>query len=116
MAEQLSSRYPFTLKNAPNLTQEYIDNCLVENDANWNALVDAVKASGMYVTIGASERRGDKLYMSQVLFSPEGEKLIHRQKLRPSEYERNLWSDGDFHDFRVVHTPYGRIGLLECWE
>ncbi|KAH7007281.1 hypothetical protein EDB80DRAFT_880786 [Ilyonectria destructans] len=54
--------------------------------------------------------------MSQIFWSPEGEKLIHRQKLRASEFECNLWSDGDVDGFKVVPTPYGRIGLLECWE
>lgn len=104
------------MRNNPERTQDYIDNSLVENDANWNDLVATIKKAGIYVAIGASERIGDKLHMSQVLWSPEGEKLIHRQKLRASENERNLWSDGSYDDFKVVQTPYGRIGMLECWE
>ncbi|KAH6974130.1 carbon-nitrogen hydrolase [Ilyonectria sp. MPI-CAGE-AT-0026] len=108
--------YPFTMMSKPELTQSYIDNSLVENDSNWIALVNAIKKAGIYVAIGASERIGDKLHMSQIFWSPEGEKLIHRQKLRASEFERNLWSDGDVDGFKVVPTPYGRIGLLECWE
>lgn len=104
------------MKAEPKYTQEFIDNALVEGDSNWNALVDAVKEAGIYVAIGATERRGDLLFMTQVFWSPEGEKLIHRQKVRASEYERNLWSDGDWNDLKVVSTPYGRIGLLECWE
>lgn len=63
----------------PELTQSYIDNSLVENDSNWIALVNAIKKAGIYVAIGASERIGDKLHMSQIFWSPEGEKLIHRQ-------------------------------------
>ncbi|KAF5601400.1 aliphatic nitrilase [Fusarium pseudoanthophilum] len=111
--------YPFWLMtHAPNVeqTQDYINNSIVEGDANWKALVKAVKTAGIYVAIGASERIGDALHMSQVLWSPEGEKLIHRQKLRASNYERNLWSDGSIDGFKVVSTPYGRIGMLECWE
>lgn len=106
------------MQHAPNVeqTQSYINNSLVEGDANWQALVNVIKEVGIYVAIGASERIGEKLHMSQVLWSPEGEKLIHRQKLRTSEYERNLWSDGSVDGFKVVQTPYGRIGLLECWE
>jgi aliphatic nitrilase len=106
------------MTHAPNVeqTQSYINNSLIEGDSNWNAFVDAVKEAGIYLAIGASERISDKLHMSQVLWSPEGQKLIHRQKLRASEYERNLWSDGSIDSFKVASTPYGRIGLLECWE
>ncbi|KAJ5908530.1 hypothetical protein N7495_001212 [Penicillium taxi] len=108
--------YPFGLTANPSLTTKYINNSLVEDDANWKKLVAAVKATGIYLAFGFSERQDDYLYMAQALFSPDGEKLIHRHKLRPSGGERNLWSDGLLHSFKVVDTPYGRMGMLECWE
>lgn len=100
----------------PAVADSYVNNSLFENSDEWNALVDAIKAAGIYVAIGASERVDDLVYMAQILWSPEGEKLVHRHKLRPSGGKREFWSDGLLHDFKVVSTPYGRIGLLECWE
>lgn len=54
--------------------------------------------------------------MGQALISPAGETLLFRHKLRPSGGEREIWSDGTIHGLQVIPTPYGRWGLLECWE
>lgn len=70
----------------------------------------------MYGTFGFSELSGDAIYMGQVLIGPDGSLLKHRRKLRPSGVERNIWSDGDPSGLLVTTTPYGRIGMLECWE
>jgi predicted amidohydrolase len=82
----------------------------------WRQLVAAVQHAAIYVAIGFSESDDDKLYMSQALMSPEGDVLIHRRKLRPSGGERTIWSDGNVGGLEVVDTPYGRMGMLECWE
>lgn len=89
---------------------------MVVGDENWNKIVASVKEAGIYVGLGLSERVGDLIYMSLVLFNPEGVEIIHRHKLRPSGGERNLWSDGLLQELTVVQTPYGRMGMLECWE
>ena len=54
--------------------------------------------------------------MAQALISPEGENLYLRHKLRPSGGERTIWSDGTLNELKVIPTPYGRWGILECWE
>ncbi|KAL4927750.1 carbon-nitrogen hydrolase [Aspergillus undulatus] len=54
--------------------------------------------------------------MAQALIDPSSEVLIHRHKLCPSSGERENWSDGTVHELVVVDTPYGRLGMLECWE
>ena len=54
--------------------------------------------------------------MGQAIISKYGEVLHHRQKVRPSGGERNIWSDGSMDGIVAVDTPYGRWGILECWE
>ncbi|KAI5479103.1 amidase [Pseudohyphozyma bogoriensis] len=96
--------------------EDYIENSMEVNSTQWNTLLAAAKSNAVYVGFGFSERAGDYIYMGQALFSPDGEVLIHRHKLRPSGSERLLWSDGTIEMLQVVSTPIGRIGLLECWE
>lgn len=66
--------------------------------------------------MGLSEKTNQSIYMAQALISPYGELLHLRHKLRPSGIERYLWSDGTADGLKVLDTPYGRLGLLECWE
>ncbi|KAL7416517.1 carbon-nitrogen hydrolase [Mrakia frigida] len=96
--------------------ESFIGNSLVVGDSNWLSLLAAAKNNSVYLGLGFSERDGDYIYMAQALISPEGEVLIHRHKLRPSGGERSIWSDGNISQLKVVSTPIGRIGMLECWE
>lgn len=120
---------------------DYVLNSLELGSFEWNNLIRAIKKEKIYVALGFSERYEDRIYMGQALISPEGEKLMcvrlalirlcfrglltdclalslssHRHKLRPSGSERDLWSDGLIKTLQVVDTPYGRWGMLECWE
>ena len=96
--------------------ESYINNSLVIGSSQWDTLLDAARANNMYLALGFSERTEDSIYMAQSLIDPLGNVLIHRQKLRPSGAERDLWSDGFIDGLKVVSTPFGRIGMLDCWE
>ncbi|KAF7552877.1 hypothetical protein G7Z17_g4022 [Cylindrodendrum hubeiense] len=96
--------------------ENYIDNSIKQGDKNWKKLIAAARRNSVYLALGFSERVGDAIYMSQALIDPKGKVLIHRHKLRPSGGERNIWSDGTVDGLKVVNTPFGRIGMLECWE
>lgn len=95
---------------------EYINNSLVVGSPQWELLVDAARTNEIYVMVGFSERTEQSIFMAQALVDPSGNVLIHRQKLRPSGSERALWSDGFLDGLKVVETPYGIWGLLDCWE
>ncbi|OJJ65797.1 hypothetical protein ASPBRDRAFT_70193 [Aspergillus brasiliensis CBS 101740] len=99
-----------------NHVQSYYDNSLVEGSSQWNKLLSAAKENHIYVVPAFSHRQGDYIYMAQALISPAGETILLRHKLRPSGGEREIWSDGTIEGLKVVATPYGRWGLLECWE
>ncbi|ODM14503.1 hypothetical protein SI65_10125 [Aspergillus cristatus] len=96
--------------------ENYVQNSLTLNSPQWNRLVSAAKTNGVYIVPGFSHREGNYIYMAQALISPEGETLHLRHKLRPSGGERTIWSDGTLNELKVTETPYGRLGILECWE
>lgn len=96
--------------------EEYVQQSLVVDSEEWQALRDAARENEVFVSFGFSERDGRFIYMSQALFGPDGKVLINRRKLRPSGTERGLWSDGDVGGLQVVDTEIGRIGMLQCWE
>ncbi|KAF2796733.1 aliphatic nitrilase-like protein [Melanomma pulvis-pyrius CBS 109.77] len=93
----------------------YIENSLVVGSTQWNTLVGAATKNQVYVLLGFSHKDEGALYMAQALVSPDGTQFV-RHKLRPSPGERGLWSDGRIEDLKVIATPYGRWGILECWE
>ncbi|THY98519.1 aliphatic nitrilase-like protein [Aureobasidium pullulans] len=94
----------------------YINNTLVLGDHNWKRLIAATQEAGIYAGLSFAELSGYRLYMSQALISPVGDLLIHRHKLRPSGSERWFFSDGTVDGLKVVTTPRGRMGMLECGE
>ncbi|KGO38650.1 Carbon-nitrogen hydrolase [Penicillium expansum] len=96
--------------------KNYFENSLVIDSPQWKTLIAAAKHNQVYVVPAFSHREGDLIYMAQALISPEGKVLLLRHKLRPSGGEREIWSDGTIEDLKVIATPYGRWGLLECWE
>lgn len=54
--------------------------------------------------------------MGQGLIDSAGNVVQVRQKLRPSGDERSIFSDGTIDQLVVHKTPFGRLGMLECWE
>lgn len=96
--------------------ENYIDNSLVVDSPQWNQLIAAAKDNAVYVMLAFSHKEDGYLYMGQALVSPKGKVLLLRHKLRPSGGERGIWSDGTVDEIKVIATPYGRWGILECWE
>lgn len=65
----------------------YINNSLVVGDDNFNRPIQGVKDAGIYAALAFAELSDNRLFMSQMLVSPLGDILIHRNKLRPSGSE-----------------------------
>ncbi|KAK1487221.1 hypothetical protein CCUS01_03565 [Colletotrichum cuscutae] len=106
------SHYNFTRDYLPS----YIENAIVIGDAQWNRLIAAIQAVGIYANLNFAEVDGDYMYMSQASIDPQGNIMHHRRKLRPSGAERYFFSDGVAGDLKVLETDYGRWGMLECGE
>lgn len=70
----------------------------------------------IYLVVTLIEKKGDTFYNVQVLLGPDGEMLLHHRK-------RNAWFVGDADwmtegalPTQVVSTPYGRLGLMICFD
>ncbi|GJC90075.1 nitrilase [Colletotrichum liriopes] len=94
----------------------YLEQALVVGSAQWDRLVAAAREYHVWLEFGFSQRDGDHVFMAQALFDDSGEVIQLRQKLRPSGGERTVFSDGTIDELKVFQTPFGRLGMLECWE
>ncbi len=97
--------------------KRYYDNSILADGPEMDRLISAAEESGVYVSIGYSERDAfnGTLYNSNMMISPEGEAKNHR-KLKPTGSERVIWGDANKDYFPVMDTPWGPMGNLICWE
>jgi len=73
---------------------------------------------GIYVTVPLVEvdRKTGKYYNTSVLVGPDGRILIHYRKRNPWMWAERGWvTKGDLGN-PVVDTPFGRLGLLICFD
>lgn len=94
----------------------YHENSMTVTSDHMRTIREAARNNRITVSIGYSEKAFGSLYMAQTVIGPEGQILIHRRKLKPTHVERTLFGEGDGSDLKVVDTPLGRIGALNCWE
>lgn len=80
------------------------------------AIRKAAKDAGIWVVLGLSERDHGSLYMSQLIIDADGEIALHRRKLKPTHAERSLFGESDGSGIKVIETPFGRLGALNCFE
>ena len=92
-----------------------MENAVIEDDPRFEPLQKIVDKSGVFVSIGAHERRRSSLYNNQILFRPDMAPLNHR-KLVPTHGERLIWNRGDGSTLKVHDAEWGKIGSLICWE
>ncbi len=96
--------------------QQYHENSLRKDSPQLQKLCDAARDNGLFVVMGASERDGGSLYISQFFIDADGTLLDVRRKLKPTHVERTVFGDGHGNNLRVFETELGRIGGLCCWE
>ncbi|MDQ1135452.1 putative amidohydrolase [Microbacterium sp. SORGH_AS 1204] len=74
---------------------------------------DLARELDVWICGGVSERDGDRVYNSAVLISPAGVESVYR-KVHLWNSEKEVFDPGD--DFPVVDTPFGRVGMLICYD
>ena len=98
----------------------YWENSVIVPGPTTEALGEACKKNGVYLTIGVIEREteGDQatVYCTILYFGPDGTLLGKHRKLKPTGSERTIWGEGDGSTLTVINTPYGNIGGLICRE
>ncbi|MFC1479443.1 carbon-nitrogen hydrolase family protein [Planctomycetota bacterium] len=74
------------------------------------------KSLEIYLCIALVEREKDTFYNTQVLFDPKGRIVGHHRKKNLWPVGDSLWADQGDRPLQVVETPYGRIGLMICYD
>ncbi|TVY26360.1 Nitrilase [Lachnellula hyalina] len=100
------------------MAHTYMANSLSRTSPEMASILAAVKAAGIFVVLGYSERDGGSIYMAQSSISPDGIIVSHRRKIKPTHVERTIWGDGYVPGSlkTVVDTPFGKVGALCCFE
>jgi predicted amidohydrolase len=109
LPELCSSGYMFASRDEAFASAEVIG----EGPAT-TAWARAAAAHDMYVVAGVTERSGDALYNSAVLYGPGGLLEVYR-KVHLWDEEALYFEPGD-RGFPVVATPLGRIGMMICYD
>jgi nitrilase len=113
--------YPFTIwLQPPMVSMEIVmahrANAVTLDGPELRAVGEAARRNGMWVMLGFAERDRGSIYCAQALFDDRGRIVMSRRKLRPTHMERTVWGEGPATDIKVVDTPFGRVGGLNCWE
>jgi predicted amidohydrolase len=72
----------------------------------------AARCHRVFVCAGLTEGAEQRIFNAAVLFSPEGELLVHHRKLNELEIGHGCYAQGD--RLAVAHTPLGSIGVMIC--
>ena len=73
---------------------------------------------GIYLTVPLLEadRKTGRYYNTSVLIGPDGRILIHYRKRNPWQWAEKGWAEPGDRGNPVVDTPFGRLGLLICYD
>lgn len=76
------------------------------------------KELAIYLTVPIIEidPKTKKYYNTLVLMGPEGKLLLHYRKRNPWPHAERGWATKGNHGNVYVDTPYGRMGLLICYD
>nr|WSY48749.1 carbon-nitrogen hydrolase family protein [Streptomyces sp. NBC_00886]WSY57515.1 carbon-nitrogen hydrolase family protein [Streptomyces sp. NBC_00886] len=95
---------------------QYHANSLTLDSRHLTAIRETARRTGVTVALGYSEKDHGSLYIAQTIIGSDGGVPLHRRKLKPTHVERSLFGESDGSHLKVIDTPLGRLGALNCWE
>lgn len=106
--------------NARDLYLRYLNAAVTLPGPQADQLGDIARRHGIHLAIGVIERDADHsratVYCTLAYFGPDGALLGKHRKIKPTAAERYIWGEGDGSTMPVIHTPFGRVAGLICWE
>lgn len=76
------------------------------------------KELGIYLTVPLVEfdPKEEKYFNTVALMDPTGEIALHYRKLNPWPWAERGWASAGDRGHQFLDTPYGRLGLLICYD
>ncbi|GAA5869771.1 hypothetical protein JCM8547_005838 [Rhodosporidiobolus lusitaniae] len=89
---------------------KYGNNAVELEGPELKAIAEAAKRLRLITHVGFTERDGRSLYMANAIFDENGNRILHRRKIKPSHYERVLFGEGGPESaITTVETSIGRV-------
>lgn len=98
------------------LYQRYVEGAVALDGPELAALAERVEQTGVTCVMGIIERAGRTLYCTAVTLVPGKGIAGYHRKLMPTGQERLVWGFGDGSTIAPVHTDFGVLGSVICWE
>ena len=96
---------------------EMVENSVEVPGAICKQLGSIAKENNIILITGINERTPTgTLYNSFLIFSNNGERVLHHRKLMPTYTEKMLYATGDAFGLKSVQIGGLKIGGLICWE
>lgn len=82
------------------------------------AFGELAKELGIYLTVPLVEfdPKQEKFFNTLVLMDPAGQIALHYRKLNPWPWAERGWASPGDRGHQFLDTPYGRLGLLICYD
>jgi nitrilase len=101
-----------------NIYRVYLEGAVYADGPELASIADEARRLGLFVYMGFIERPRETplAYCALAPIHPERGILTIHRKVKPTEFERLLWAEGDAHGMRVHEWNGVRVGGLCCAE